>query len=423
MINTLEQMFSKIVYYTPYERPFYFILLGVALIPLIIQLLRGKRMMWYQNILTLTFLWLSFSGPNARQGIALLLYVLWQTVLVYAYFKYRQQRNKSSVFYAAVALAILPLFILKLFPFLANQTMLLEHNPQLKFIPMMIGFLGISYLTFKAVQMIMEIRDGVIKEYSVGRYIQFLLFFPTISSGPIDRYRRFEKDLLNPPSKETYVEMLSSGLNMIFLGFLYKFILGNLLGTQLLPRVQDFALQRENLFLGLLGTMYVYTFYLFFDFAGYSLFAVGVSKLMGYDTPINFNKPFLSHNIKEFWNRWHMSLSFWFRDYVYMRLMFTLMKKKVFKSRVVASNVGYFVLFLVMGFWHGLTWYYIVYGLYHATLICLTDAWLRFKRKHKKQLPSNMWTKGLSIVLTFHAVAFSFLIFSGFLDTLLKTIF
>ena len=115
-----------------------------------------------------------------------------------------------------------------------------------------------------------------------------------------------------------------------------------------------------------------------------------------------------------------MTLSFWFRDYVYMRLMFTLLKKKVFKSRIVASNVGYFGLFLLMGLWHGLTWYYIVYGIYHALLICINDAWLRYKKKHKEKFPSNRWTHALAIFITFNAVCFSFLIFSGFLDTLIK---
>ena len=94
------------------------------------------------------------------------------------------------------------------------------------------------------------------------------------------------------------------------------------------------------------------------------------------------------------------------------------LKKKFFKSKIVMSNIGYFALFLLMGIWHGLTWYYIVYGLYHACLICLTDAWIRFKKKHKEQLPSNKFTHGLAVFLTFQAVCFGFLIFSGFLDKL-----
>jgi membrane protein involved in D-alanine export len=358
--------------------------------------------------LTLFFLWVSFAGPNLNQGYALFGYILWQCILTKVYFNYRQKDNKTGWFYLSVFLSLIPMFIMKIGPLTGSDHYQLFY------------FLGYSYLTFKSVQVIMEIRDGMIKDYKTSDYIQFLLFFPTISSGPIDRYRRFLKDLKNPPSKEKYTEMLGTGIHYIFLGFLYKFLIGYVLGTHLRPLVEQFALSSGGHVLGTIGYMYVYSLYLFFDFAGYSLFAVGTSYLLGYETPINFNKPFLSPNIKEFWNRWHMSLSFWFRDYVYMRLMFTLMKKKVFKSRIVASNVGYFALFLIMGVWHGLTWYYIVYGIFHASLICINDAWLRYKKKHKDKLPSNRWTNALGIFITFNAVCFSFLIFSGFLDTLFK---
>lgn len=390
----------------PYANPFYFVILIAALIPMVLTLLiKGKRWSWYQVVLTLFFLYMSFGGKDWKQGVALIGYVVWQTVLVWLYFHYRQKKNTSWVFYLAVFLAIFPLGMVKVVPFLAGHQSIF-------------GFLGISYLTFKSVQIIMEMRDGMIKEYNIFRYVQFLLFFPTISSGPIDRYRRFEKDVENPPTPEKYVEFLGKGIHNFFLGFVYKFIIGYYFGQVLRPIVSELALKHGGISWALVAYMYVYSMYLFFDFAGYSLFAVGTSYLMGYDTPVNFNKPFLSWNIKEFWNRWHMTLSFWFRDYIYMRLMFLLIKKKVFKSRIVASNVGYFALFLIMGVWHGLTWYYLVYGLFHATLICGTDAWLRFKKKHKEQLPSNRLTHGLAIFLTFNAVCFSFLIFSGFLDTL-----
>ncbi|MGM0237594.1 D-alanyl-lipoteichoic acid biosynthesis protein DltB [Enterococcus sp. AZ103] len=390
----------------PYASPIYFVMLLVALLPIMIALLNGRRLNIYQSLITLFFLFVSFGGKDYRQGLALIFYVIFQSILVELYFRYRQKANHQWVFYGAVLLSIVPLIFVKVTP-------LFEAGNNSIF-----GFLGISYLTFKSVQIIMEMRDGVIKEYSPLTYIKFLLFFPTISSGPIDRYRRFEKDLKNPPTREDYLPFLQRGIHDIFMGFLYKFLIGYFFGQVLLPVVSFRALAEGGVSWYLVAYMYVYSMYLFFDFAGYSYFAIGTSKLMGYDTPINFNKPFLSWNIKEFWNRWHMTLSFWFRDYIYMRLMFTLIKKKVFKSRIVASNVGYFALFLIMGVWHGLTWYYILYGFYHATLICVTDAWLRFKKKHKKKLPSNKFTHAFAVVLTFHAVIFSFLIFSGFLDKL-----
>lgn len=390
----------------PYNAPYYFVLLIADLLPMILTLaIKGTRWPWYQTLVTLVFLYISFGGEFWQQGVALIVYVIYQTLLTWGYAAYRKNKNAGWVFYLAVFLAILPLVWVKVSPFMTGKTTLL-------------GFLGISYLTFKAVQVVMDLRDGVMKEYHPFRYIQFLLFFPTISSGPIDRYRRFEKDLKNPPSAEKYLDFLEKGIFYLFLGFLYKFIISHYLGGVFLPHVEKMALAQGGLSWWTVGYMYNYSLYLFFDFAGYSLLAVGTSYLMGYDTPMNFNKPFLSWNIKEFWNRWHMTLSFWFRDYIYMRLMFFLMKKKVFKSRIVTSNIGYFALFLIMGIWHGLTWFYIAYGLYHATLICVTDAWLRFKKKHKDKIPSNKFTHAFAVFLTFQAVCVSFLIFSGFLDKL-----
>lgn len=172
--------------------------------------------------------------------------------------------------------------------------------------------------------------------------------------------------------------------------------------------------------------MYVYGFDLFFDFAGYSMFALAVSNLMGIKSPINFDKPFISRDMKEFWNRWHMSLSFWFRDFVFMRLVIVLMRNKVFKNRNTTSNVAYIINMMVMGFWHGITWYYIAYGIFHGIGLGINDAWLRKKKtinKDRKKaglkpLPENKWTKALGIFITFNTVMLSFLIFSGFLNDL-----
>ncbi|WP_071131855.1 D-alanyl-lipoteichoic acid biosynthesis protein DltB [Enterococcus timonensis] len=392
-------------YMTPYASPVYFLILLVALLPAIISLLwKGRHLRIYESVLTLFFLIVSFGGDHYKQGIALIVFILWQVALTFFYSRYRLSKNQTWVFFTLVLLAIAPLALTKITPFAFGKVSI-------------VGFLGISYLTFKAVQVLMEIRDGVLKNYSPLVFLQFLLFFPTISSGPIDRYRRFEKDLKRVITRDDYLHLLDKGVWYIFLGFFYKFILGYLFGTLLLPLVSHSALANGTFSLGTLEYMYVYSFYLFFDFAGYSLFAVGASYFLGIETPMNFNRPFISSNIKEFWNRWHMTLSFWFRDYVYMRLMFLILKKKWFKSRMIASNVGYFALFLLMGVWHGLTWYYLAYGLYHATWIVLCDSWGRFKKKHKN-LPSNRFTKIFSIVATFHGVALSFLIFSGFLDKL-----
>ena len=366
----------------------------------------GKRFRWYENIFSLIFLFLAFDGTHSSQAVALCAYIVFETVLIRIYLSLRIKYNYAWMIYAAVILSILPLVIVKVTPAINNG-----HNS-------LLGFLGISYITFKVVGMLMEIRDGMIKEFSFNKILHFLLFFPTISSGPIDRYRRFVKDYQTVPAQKEYVKMLDKGIWKIMLGFLYKFLLAYFFGSFLLPMVSKEALFQRGLSWYLLAYMYVYAMYLFFDFAGYSLFAIGTSYLMGIKTPDNFNRPFISANIKEFWQRWHMTLSFWFRDYIYMRLVFTLMKKKVFKSQVVTANAGYLTLFIIMGFWHGLTWYYIVYGLFHASAMIICDWWQRFKKKHRSDIPSNRVTKCCAIAITFNLVCFSFLIFSGFLNQL-----
>jgi len=139
---------------------------------------------------------------------------------------------------------------------------------------------------------------------------------------------------------------------------------------------------------------------------------------MGIDTPMNFNQPWRSPNIKDFWNRWHITLSFWFRDFIYMRLVFWFMKHKIFKKPTTTANVTYIINMLVMGFWHGVTWYYIAYGLFHGVALMVNDMWLRYKKKHRKSIPHNGFTQVFAIFLTANLVCFSFLIFSGLLNKL-----
>ncbi|MDR0690928.1 MAG: D-alanyl-lipoteichoic acid biosynthesis protein DltB, partial [Streptococcaceae bacterium] len=391
---------------TPYGSPFYFILLGIALTPIIIAQIFGRKVMVYQSLFTLLFLSLSFGGKNYHAGLALIFFGIYQLCLIKGYEWYQQKLNlnQTLVFVGILLLSLVPLFCVKFWPVFMGHSSIF-------------AFLGISYITFKTVNIIMELRDNLIKKVPILDFLYFLYFFPTISSGPIDRFRRFQKEL-HAPVKD-YIRFLEKGIFYIFLGFLYKFLLAHLLDYELLNFLREKAIPGPSLFY-LIIYMYVYSLHLFFDFAGYSLFAIGVSYLMGYEIPKNFHLPFLSRNIKEFWNRWHMSLSFWFRDFVYMRLVYFLMKKKLIKSPVKISNLSYFVLFLLMGLWHGFTWYFIAYGLFHTLLMCTTDAWIRFKKKHKGLVPENKLMDCLNIFLTMHAVFFIFLIFSGIFDKILR---
>ncbi|EEK45862.1 D-alanyl-lipoteichoic acid biosynthesis protein DltB [Bacillus cereus m1293] len=373
--------------------------MGILLIPTIIAGLKGKMLRKYNAVLTLVMIAIIFSD-KPKQAIMLAAFIIWQYALIKGYLLLRKQNNSTFMFCIAVILSILPLILAKIAPFV----------PELHFIV----FAGMSYVTFRAVQMVFEVRDNLIKELSFFNFWEFVLFFPAISSGPIDRYRRFQKDIQKPPSAEEYQKLLYTGLNRIFQGFLYKFIIAHLITTYLVKAV--FA--NQDTLLSNVIFMYATSMQLFFDFAGYSAFVIGISYMMGIKTPENFNKPFLSRNIKDFWNRWHMSLSFWFRDFIYMRFVFFATKKKLIKNRYTISYIGAFLNFFIMGIWHiqgSAVAQYVIYGLYHAALFILFDIFERKNKKHKFW-PNNKFTHVLAIVITFHVVCFGFLIFSGHLN-------
>ncbi|MFA2691260.1 D-alanyl-lipoteichoic acid biosynthesis protein DltB [Bacillus mycoides] len=384
---------------TAYGSFYFFAIVGILLIPTIIAGLKGKMLRKYNAVLTLVMLVIIFSD-KPKQAIMLAAFIIWQYALIKGYLILRKQNNSTFTFCIAVILSILPLILAKIAPFV----------PELHFIV----FAGMSYVTFRAVQMVFEVRDNLIKELSFFNFWEFVLFFPAISSGPIDRYRRFQKDIQKPPSAEEYQKLLYTGINRIFQGFLYKFIIAHLITTYLVKAV--FA--NQDTLLSNVIFMYATSMQLFFDFAGYSAFVIGISYMMGIKTPENFNKPFLSRNIKDFWNRWHMSLSFWFRDFIYMRFVFFATKKKLIKNRYTISYIGAFLNFFIMGIWHiqgSAVAQYVIYGLYHAALFILFDIFERKNKKHKFW-PNNNFTHVLAIVITFHVVCFGFLIFSGHLN-------
>ncbi|MGT2798651.1 D-alanyl-lipoteichoic acid biosynthesis protein DltB [Streptococcus intermedius] len=404
----------QIPHLEPYGDPQYFVYIILAVLPIFVGLFFKKRFPIYEALVSLAFIIFMLIGPKLTQIYALLFYVLWQMLWVWTYKIYRKTGDSKWIFYLHVALSVLPLFFVKVTPAIYGHQSLL-------------GFLGISYLTFRSVGMIIELRDGVLKEFSLWEFLRFMLFMPTFSSGPIDRFKRFNEDYETIPERDELLDMLETSVQYIMLGFLYKFILAHIFGSMILPPLKQYALQMGGIFnLPTLGVMYVFGLDLFFDFAGYSMFALAVSNLMGIKSPINFNKPFVSRDLKEFWNRWHMSLSFWFRDFVFMRLVTVLIRNKVFKNRNTTSSVAYIINMLVMGFWHGVTWYYIAYGLFHGLGLVVNDAWLRKKKTVNKErkkknlplLPDNKWTQAVGIFITFNVVMFSFLIFSGFLNDL-----
>jgi membrane protein involved in D-alanine export len=164
--------------------------------------------------------------------------------------------------------------------------------------------------------------------------------------------------------------------------------------------------------LGLAAYAYAYTFYLYVDFAGYSAFAIGLGRLFGVRVPANFRHPFLAADIRDFWARWHISLSEWFRDHVYMRFVLAATRGKWLSDRHLTSYAGLLLSFGLMGGWHGLERHYLLYGLYHAGLLIGHDLFGRWNARHRVWGAGRGWRLA-GIVLTFHAFCGGMLLFSG----------
>ena len=364
---------------------FFLLLFVVLLIGFVVNFFE-KRKDYY--ILALSLL---FAGAIYGKSRAMIVYLL--AFIVYQYFLvFLAQRIEAKWLKPLVFLSILPLVINKVFALTSLH---------------LLAFIGISYMSFKTIQIMLEISDGLIKEkISAKDYLQFLLFFPTVSAGPIDRSRRFLKEINEVMPRKEYLELAGDGVYRIVLGLLYKIVLSTYVYQMLL------ALNNTGTVIYSIKYMYLYTLYLFFDFAGYSLMAVGSSNILGIQTPMNFNKPFLSVDIKDFWTRWHITLSTWLRDFVFSRVLMQVIRKKWFKNRLHNATYAYMVNMLVMGFWHGLSVSYIVYGFYHGVLMAGFEVYQKKSNFYKKNKNKD-WYKLLSWFVTMNLVMIGFFIFSG----------
>ncbi|KJQ77753.1 D-alanyl-lipoteichoic acid biosynthesis protein DltB [Streptococcus oralis] len=364
---------------------FFLLLFVVLLIGFVVNFFE-KRKDYYILALSLLFAGAIY-GKSRAMMVYLLAFIVYQYFLVFLAQRIEKKRLKPLVF-----LSILPLVINKVFALTSLH---------------LLAFIGISYMSFKTIQIMLEISDGLIKEkISVKDYLQFLLFFPTVSAGPIDRSRRFLKEINEVMPRKEYLELAGDGVYRIVLGLLYKIVLSTYVYQMLL------ALNNTGTVVYSIKYMYLYTLYLFFDFAGYSLMAVGSSNILGIQTPMNFNKPFLSVDIKDFWTRWHITLSTWLRDFVFSRVLMQVIRKKWFKNRLHNATYAYMVNMLVMGFWHGLSVSYIVYGFYHGVLMAGFEVYQKKSNFYKKNKNKN-WYKLLSWFVTMNLVMVGFFIFSG----------
>jgi membrane protein involved in D-alanine export len=273
-----------------------------------------------------------------------------------------------------------------------------------------IGFAGISYITFRCLQVYLD-GELLRERFRFVDFIAFLLFTPSLLVGPIDRYERFKSDLDQGWSRLNGSAFLA-GWEFFVLGLLHKFVLAELVDRHWLS-----ACHGCTGFWPMLKEMYGYATYLYFDFAGYSLLAIGLGRMLGVELPKNFDRPWLTTNPPEFWKRWHISLGDWLRDYFFRPIYKSLSGVQRLRTwPLLKQNLALFSTFLLMGCWNGLELHYIVSGALFGLYSVVYNSYQHQSRKHKWDLwgrTPQWFVNGLSIFVMLHLACFALYIFSG----------
>ena len=215
--------------------------------------------------------------------------------------------------------------------------------------------LGISFFTFQALTYLIDLyKEKIPAEKNILNMALYLSFFPKITQGPIEKYRDFAPQLAG---RRQSLQKMSEGIRRFIYGLAKKVILADMLGV-CVDRIYGLEIGDVTSGFAWIAALF-YSLQLYYDFSGYSDMAVGLGKMFGFDLSENFNYPYLASSITEFWRRWHMTLMSWFREYLYFPLGGSRKGK-------VRTYINIFIVFMASGLWHGASWDFICWGLYHA---------------------------------------------------------
>ncbi len=266
---------------------------------------------------------------------------------------------------------------------------------------------GISFITFQKLSYTLDVYK---KQHPVFQKLQdyalYIFMFPQLLSGPIVRPGQIASQIADRSAQEN-VDYRLTGFYRFIIGLAKKVLIADVLGVTV---NEIFSLTSVELSSGMawIGAI-AYTFQIYFDFSGYSDMAIGLARILGFRLPENFNSPYVSQSITEFWRRWHMTLSFWFRDYIFLPLAYATSRKlpKEHYFGIRADKVIYLiattVTFLLCGFWHGAAWTFIVWGAYMGVFLIVDRLFLLKYLKKAGKVPS--------IALTFFLLMIGWLIF------------
>jgi len=267
-------------------------------------------------------------------------------------------------------------------------------------------WLGYSYLAFRLIHVLRDTRERRLRPdnppASLAEFTVYALFPPALTAGPIDRLERFSADLRQPADRSA--EGLARAGERIALGLLKKFVLADLLASAALSPAAAAGAQSTA---WLWAMLYAYAFQIYLDFSGYTDIAVGLGLLVGIRLPENFNRPYLQSNLARFWNCWHMTLTGWIRAYAFNPLTRALRRRHL--SGWIVLLAGQAATMLLIGLWHGITWNFALWGLWHTAGLFAQNRWSQLAKPLWERLEARPRAKKLlsvgSTLLTFNFVA------------------
>lgn len=259
--------------------------------------------------------------------------------------------------------------------------------------------LGVSFFTFNAISYLADVANGETKSENFFKILLYLSFFPRLTSGPLQKSSDFFVQIEN--ERKITKENLSAGIQIYFLGLFKKLVFADRLSVFV-----NEVYATPNAFSGVSIWLAIisYSLLIYFDFSGYSDMAIGTGKMLGFDLPKNFNMPYLSQNVTEFWRRWHISLSTWIRNYIYIPLGGNRKGK-------IRQNLNLLIAMTLCGLWHGATINFILWGFLHGVALLVHKQFLRIKKSENNTTCNNPVLKFISILCTFIFISLTWVLF------------
>ena len=339
-------------------------------LPISVLLTKRIRNIKLQNILLVVFSLLFYAWANPIYVVLLILSILWN---YFTAFELEAQDDEKTKKILLIVSVVVNLFILGFYKYTGFLMDILHIQSNLKIaLPV-----GLSFFTFSELSYIFDVYNGKSKpQKNIILFTLYVSFFGKISMGPIVSYHEMEDQLTNRTlSKAQY----ASGMVLFSKGLIKKVLLADQLSY-----VYS-ILQNNTSTLGVWLLAISYMLQIYFDFSGYSDMAIGLSRFFGFDFKPNFDHPYTATSVQDFWRKWHISLSQWFRDYLYIPLGGNRVDKNTYIRNI-------FIVWFCTGLWHGANWTFILWGLYYGCLLLLEKFFLREKLEKLPKPISHIYT-------------------------------